>query len=95
MFALFKFVQSSAAALAFLYSKALSLKYQLLLMVLLCVAGSIAFQKVERKARSAAPTGAPTEMISPEVVERSQEEMDETRPILEEESTRNPSEEEV
>lgn len=49
-FALFKFIQSSAAALAFFYSDHCPLYYQLLILTIFCVMGTTAFTKVELKA---------------------------------------------
>eukprot|EP00095_Tigriopus_kingsejongensis_P001318 snap_masked-scaffold249_size238305-processed-gene-0.10 protein:Tk01318 transcript:snap_masked-scaffold249_size238305-processed-gene-0.10-mRNA-1 annotation:"unc93-like protein mfsd11" len=55
-FALFKFVQSTAAALAFYYSDIAPLYYQLGFMGVFCVLGTITFLKVELKTReSTAP----------------------------------------
>jgi hypothetical protein len=46
-FAIFKFVQSTSAAIAFFYSNVIELQYQLLILVILCIAGTIAFCVVE------------------------------------------------
>ena len=48
-FAIFKFVQSTSAAIAFFYSNVIALPYQLLILVILCIAGTIAFCVVEWK----------------------------------------------
>lgn len=50
-FAIFKFVQSFTAATAFYYSLVLLLPYQLLILGILCIFGTIAFLKVEWKAQ--------------------------------------------
>ena len=47
-FALFKFVQSVAAAIGFAYGTVLTLKYQLLILVITALAGTITFLIVER-----------------------------------------------
>jgi len=46
-FAIFKFVQSTSAALAFFYSNLIELPYQLLILVILGIAGTISFCLVE------------------------------------------------
>ena len=48
-FAIFKFVQSSAAALAFFYSDHCPLYYQLLIMAIFCLLGTGSFTRVELK----------------------------------------------
>ena len=48
-FAIFKFVQSTSAAIAFFYSNHVQLPYQLLILVILCVCGTISFCVVEWK----------------------------------------------
>ena len=50
-FALFKFVQSVAAAAAFGYGTVLTLKYQLLILVVAALAGTLSFLVVERTNR--------------------------------------------
>ena len=49
-FAIFKFVQSTSAAIAFFYSNHMELPYQLLILVIFCVGGTISFCAVEWKA---------------------------------------------
>jgi len=49
-FALFKFVQSTSAAVAFFYSGHLQLPFHLLILVVMCVAGTLTFCLVEFKA---------------------------------------------
>lgn len=51
-FAIFKFVQSSAAALAFFYSDLVPLNYQLLVLSVFCLFGTLTFTKVEWRARA-------------------------------------------
>merc|ERR1712142_954716 len=51
-FAIFKFMQSLSAAIAFFYSPYLSLQWQLLITVVLDVLGSVAFCLVEWEARN-------------------------------------------
>ena len=46
-FAIFKFVQSTSAAIAFFYSNVIPLPYQLLILVILCIAGTVTFCVVE------------------------------------------------
>lgn len=46
-FAIFKFVQSSAAAISFFYSNTLSLPYQLGILVVSCILGTVTFCLVE------------------------------------------------
>ncbi len=53
-FALFKLVQSAGAAAAFYYSGALSLYYQLLILVVSGVVGTVTFVKVELESGVAA-----------------------------------------
>ena len=48
-FAIFKFVQSTSAAIAFFYSNHMELPYQLLILVIFCVCGTISFCAVEWK----------------------------------------------
>jgi len=48
-FAIFKFVQSTSAAIAFFYSNVIELPYQLLILVILCIAGTVTFCVVEWK----------------------------------------------
>jgi len=50
-FALFKFVQSSSAAIAFFYAGNLMLQWQLLILLIVCVAGTVTFCLVEFKTR--------------------------------------------
>ena len=52
-FALFKFVQSVAAAVAFGYGTFLTLKYQLIILVVSALFGTLAFLFVERSMRNA------------------------------------------
>jgi len=56
-FALFKFVQSLTAAIAFFYSLKLYLKWQLLIMVISSFFGTLGFFVVEWKARRIANEG--------------------------------------
>eukprot|EP00058_Branchiostoma_floridae_P021505 XP_002606995.1 hypothetical protein BRAFLDRAFT_260130 [Branchiostoma floridae] len=56
-FALFKFVQSLTAAAGFFYSKYLLLQWQLLILVVFGVAGTLAFFEVEWKTASASRKG--------------------------------------
>ncbi|XP_076804774.1 UNC93-like protein MFSD11 [Clavelina lepadiformis] len=53
-FALFKFEQSFAAAVGFFYSSYISLKWQLLILVVFGFGGTLTFFKVERKVRQVA-----------------------------------------
>ena len=50
-FAIFKFAQSALAAAAFFYSNVIELPYQLLILVILCVLGTITFCTVELQVR--------------------------------------------
>lgn len=50
-FALFKFVQSSSAAIYFFYAGHLMLQWQLLILLIVCVLGTVAFCMVEFKTR--------------------------------------------
>uniref|UniRef100_A0A3Q3D2M0 Major facilitator superfamily domain containing 11 n=1 Tax=Hippocampus comes TaxID=109280 RepID=A0A3Q3D2M0_HIPCM len=56
-FAIFKFIQSILAALAFFYSNFLLLHWQLLIMVVLGFAGSLSFFAAEWRAQAAAADG--------------------------------------
>ncbi|KAJ7340343.1 DUF895 domain membrane protein [Desmophyllum pertusum] len=56
-FALFKFVQSLTAAIAFFYSQKLFLEWQLLILVISSLFGTIGFFQVEWKARRTANEG--------------------------------------
>ncbi|XP_061701495.1 UNC93-like protein MFSD11 isoform X1 [Syngnathoides biaculeatus] len=54
-FAVFKFIQSILAALAFFYSNFLLLRWQLLIMAALGFAGSLGFMAAERRAQAGGP----------------------------------------
>ncbi|XP_059095962.1 UNC93-like protein MFSD11 [Tigriopus californicus] len=74
-FALFKFVQSTGAALAFFYSYVAPLYYQLLFLVILCVLGTLTFLRVELNTRRAAgsipvPTVDDNESFQGDIVEQ-------------------------
>ncbi|XP_061556102.1 UNC93-like protein MFSD11 isoform X1 [Phycodurus eques] len=56
-FAVFKFIQSILAALAFFYSNFLPLRWQLLIMVALGFAGSLSFMAAERRAQAGGRDG--------------------------------------
>jgi len=51
-FALFKFIQSFSAAIAFFYSGYLMLQWQLLILMIACVAGTVCFCLLEFKTRT-------------------------------------------
>ena len=50
-FAIFKFIQSLSAAIAFFYSPYLKLQWQLLILVLFDIIGTLAFCRVEQAQR--------------------------------------------
>ena len=54
VFALFKFVQSGLVAIAFGYSTELELQWQLLILALFCIFGTISFVFVDFKERKSA-----------------------------------------
>ena len=57
-FALFKFVQSTAAASAFFLSDVLSLYRQLLILVVFCAAGTLGFTRVSNKVEGERPSSS-------------------------------------
>jgi len=63
------YFQSLAAAIGFFYSSHLVLKWQLLILVIFAVAGTLSFFKVERKLRVQAASGRYTSIDQGSVTE--------------------------
>ena len=71
-FAIFKFVQSGLAAIAFFYSKHLELPYQLLLLGIFCISGTISFIFMDIR-NNARTRGQQFEHVVTDIVEEGHE----------------------